>query len=99
MATKDYSTPVLTNEDVLKEIYALVPRKFPVTVSVVNGQVVKFSYETEWKTGGTELVKVEHKDKKGNLTYTDEYQDNYKAETLTKAEIAKLDKWASENIG
>lgn len=56
-----------------------------------DGDLIGFSYETTWKSGGTTPV----------LDDNDEvvdYKEKYKNEKLSAAQIKKLDEWAKENV-
>ena len=45
-----------TADDFLVEVYALVEKKFPISLTVDRGQLVNFTFETEWKEGSTKAV-------------------------------------------
>lgn len=100
MATFDFGTKELkTVDSVTEELYELMGFKFPVSSTVSNGEVVAFSFETEWKVGGTVPVEEEVTDEEGvTRTVVTGYAEDYKTYKMNDEHIAKLKKWASENV-
>lgn len=104
MTTKSFGAALKTNEDYMQELHDLVGQIFPITMTVntATGQVQQFSYETEWKEGGT--TAVEKTDDNGSTILDEQdnpvidYIENYTKKKLTAAQIKLVDQWASENI-
>lgn len=83
-----------TNEDYLAEIYSLVSKNFPMSLRVVDGELIYFSYETEWQEGHVETIESLDAD---GITVFDNIQ-NYQDKSLTKEEQNIIDAWAADNI-
>lgn len=92
MATKQFGKKETQQpRDYISEVHAIVP-SVPVHFNLdANGELVGFSYESTWKTGGTTPVLNDD----GEVV---DYKANYKQEKLTTDQAKKLDAWAKENV-
>lgn len=96
----------LTNIKVIGYLYELIKEKFPIEVSVVNGEVKSFSFSAEWKEGGTTPVSREVKDETGATVFKEDgtpeaeidYVEDYVEKRLTDEQIATLQNWAAQNV-
>lgn len=95
MATKTFGKELKTSDDYLAEIYKLAGVQFPISITVVAGQLTSASYDTIWKTGGTTPVEVKDK-KTGEVTL--DYKENYSKQKLTAAQIKKIDAYLEKNV-
>ena len=77
------------------EVYDLVGVIFPATVTVRDNKLIGFSYDDEWKEGGTTPVEVKATKKKP--AYID-YKENYTKKSLTKEQVDKIEKWVKDNL-
>lgn len=83
---------IKTADQFVEELHALAGGKpFPVTVTVLGGELLQVSFETEWQEGTTTPVEDEH----GNIV---DYEPNYTKKKLTQAEIKKINDYANENV-
>lgn len=102
-----------TDNDFISEIKELVGRDFPMTISVVNGKLIYFSYNTEIKIGGTTPIEVEedYQVPTGELdenelpiydtfknTIVTGYEEDYSVEHLTPEQIEIINTWAEQNV-
>lgn len=90
MATKTFGeqNPPTLIDTITSDLHKLVGVEFPCIVTVTEGKLTHFSYDTEWKEGGTEPV--EHTNPR-TKEVTIEYKENYKVKKLTDAQIKKID--------
>ena len=95
MGTFKFGKPTITSEDVSKEVFELMGFEFPIEFTVINNNITEFSFETEWKVGGT--TPIEETDEKGNTTITG-YAEDYQSFQMTEEHINKLKQWAAENV-
>lgn len=59
MAIIEAGTGIKTAQDYVDEIYSLVGEVFTIKeIVVLDGKIVKFVADTEWKTGGTNPVET-----------------------------------------
>lgn len=59
MAIIEAGTGIKTAQDYVDEIYSLVGEVFTIKeIVVLDGKIVKFTADTEWKTGGTTTVET-----------------------------------------
>ncbi len=83
-----------TNEDYTAEIYTLVGKNFPMSVQVVNGDLLNFSYEIQWQEG--EVETIESLDADGIAVF--DYVQNYEDESLSEEEQEIINAWVTDNI-
>lgn len=95
MPIQSFGQKIKTDDEIIAEIYELVGDKFPLQITILYGKVLNMSFDTEWKEGTTESVPV-GEDENGDLLF--EYEEHYTDRELTADQIAKLEKWAAENI-
>lgn len=96
-------------QKLLADIKELIGQNnFPITMTVANGQLVQFEYETEWKQGATHPEEKQREtfakyadgsfklDDGGNKIPTTEtyieYREDYTDHHLTDEQVEKLDK-------
>lgn len=96
MATKNFGATDLQPRDIGAEamaaVHKLVGENVPVKIGVLNDKIVQFSFDTEWQEGGTTPV-VDMKTKQ-----VTGYKEDYTTKKLSAAQVAKLEKWAKENV-
>lgn len=90
MATKTFGKEQKTSQDYIADIYKLAGAQFPIEVTVANGQLIKVTYETEWKEGST----TPYTKPDGTIGY----KANYTNKKLTVAQIKKIDAHIKEHI-
>lgn len=98
MANLNFGKELKTSDDYIQELYELMGFKFPISINVLNGRVVSFSFDTEWKEGGTNPKEIEVIDDDGNVRTEIEYVEDYKHLKMTDEQVDKLKKWAAQNV-
>lgn len=95
MKTKKFGIHKEQTRDYEAELFDLVGVAFPIALTVRDNKLIGFSYEQEWKEGGTEPVQVKATKKKPARI---EYKEKYTEKSLTKDQIAKIEKWVKDNL-
>jgi hypothetical protein len=96
MATKTFGITPLTADDVIAQLYQAIGENFPISVTVMDGRVTNFSFETEWKEGTTKQVETDELDENDNPII--EYEEHYVEKALTDQQIATLEQWAAKHV-
>ena len=107
MSTKSFGKKPVEIKDLTSELHQYIGANFPLRLTMSStGALVGMQFDTTWKEGGTVAVEKEVTDEDGatifNLDGTPkveiDYEDNYVEKSLTAEQIAKLEKWAADNI-
>lgn len=82
--------------DYIAEIYELVGVNFPIRIVTDKaGRITEFSYDKNWKEGGTEAVESKpNKDGKIKINYIEKYIQR----SLTKAQIKQIDEYFAKYL-
>lgn len=96
MATKTFGKEIKSGDQITEELYTIVGDRFPLSLTIANGAVVNMTYEDEWKEGTTNAIDTSELDENNQPIVN--YEEDYTNKKLSKAQIAKINAWAEENI-
>lgn len=91
---QEFGTFNKTSDELSKDLLRLVGENFPFRMSMSNGKLTYFSFDTTWREGGTK-PQITKNSAGEEVT---EYVEDFKNRSLTKKQVELVRKWADENV-